>query len=144
MEVTMRNDIAKVELTALTANTDTTIDWNESDDKMVLVIQNSGNSEANLTIKAGNGIQGTVDHTLTIPTGTSLVKLESGRFKNVRGDKKGKIVVSATTVISVGTVALVWLNKKPIFLGGLFMQLRVLSSSTLLNCEGEIYEVGWN
>ncbi len=107
MEVTMRNDIAKVELTALTANTDTTIDWNESDDKMVLVIQNSGNSEANLTIKAGNGIQGTVDHTLTIPTGTSLVKLESGRFKNVRGDKKGKIVVSATTVISVGTVALV-------------------------------------
>lgn len=105
MDVTMRNDIATVELEALSAGTAKAIDWTENDNKMILVI-NAG-SATDLTVKAGNGIQGVCDLTLTVPEGVSLVKLESGRFKNVSGENKGKIVVVSTGTPSVGVAALV-------------------------------------
>lgn len=105
MAVTMRNEIAKVELEALTASTDKAIEWREGDDKMILVIV--ATTQTTLTVKAGNGIQGVADKVLTVPVGTSLVKLESGRFKNVSGANKGKIVVRSAGTPQVGTVALV-------------------------------------
>lgn len=105
MEVTMRNNIATPALTALTANTDKAIDWSENDQKMILVI--SASSATTLTVKAGNGIQGVADLTLNVPEGVSLVKLESGRFKNVSGTNKGKVVVKSAGTPKVGVVALV-------------------------------------
>ena len=105
MAVTMRNEIATVELEALTASTDKAIEWKEGDDKMILVIV--ATEATTLTVKAGNGIQGVADKVLTVPVGTSLVKLESGRFKNVSGTNKGKIVVQSAGTPKVGTVALV-------------------------------------
>ena len=105
MEVTMRNNIATPALTALTANTDKAIDWSENDQKMILVI--SASSATTLTVKAGNGIQGVADLTLTVPEGVSLMKLESGRFKNVSGTKKGKVVVKSAGTPKVGADALV-------------------------------------
>ena len=105
MAVTMRNEIATVELEALTANTDKAIEWKEGDDKMILVIV--ATEATTLTVKAGNGIQGVADKVLTVPVGTSLVKLESGRFKNVSGTNKGKIVVQSAGTPKVGVVALV-------------------------------------
>ena len=105
MEVTMRNNIATPALTTLTANTDKAIDWSENDQKMILVI--SASSATTLTVKAGNGIQGVADLTLTVPEGVSLVKLESGRFKNVSGTNKGKVVVKSAGTPKVGVVALV-------------------------------------
>lgn len=105
MAVTMRNEIATVELEALTASTDKAIEWKEGDDKMILVIVATAGTT--LTVKAGNGIQGVADKVLTVPVGTSLVKLESGRFKNVSGTNKGKIVVRSAGTPKVGVVALV-------------------------------------
>lgn len=105
MKLALRNEIATVELAALTANTAKALDWTERDDKNVLVIV--ATAATTLTIKSGNGIQGVTDHTLTVPAGTSLVKLESGRFKNVSGTNKGKIVVVSPGTPSVGVVALV-------------------------------------
>lgn len=105
MAVTMRNEIATVELEALTASTDKAIEWKEGDDKMILVIV--ATEATTLTVKAGNGIQGVADKVLTVPVGTSLVKLESGRFKNVSGTNKGKIVVRSPKTPKVGVVALV-------------------------------------
>ena len=105
MDVTMRNTLATVELKELTASTDTPIEWSENDNKMTLVI-NAANA-SKLTIKAGNGIQGVADLTLDVPKGISLIKLESGRFKHVSGDNKGKIVLNSTVAVSVGVVALV-------------------------------------
>lgn len=107
MKLTMRNDIATPELTALTANTEKAIEWSENDDKMILVVNNTGSAETTLTVKAGNGIQGVCDLTLTVPVGVSLVKLESGRFKNVSGENKGKIVVVSAGTPKVGVAALV-------------------------------------
>ena len=105
MEVTMRNHIATPALQALVASTPTAIEWSENDQKTVLVI-NAG-SATTLTVKAGNGIQGVADLRLDVPKGVSLVKLESGRFKNVSGENKGKIVVVSPGTPSVGVCALV-------------------------------------
>ena len=105
MDVTMRNTIATPTLEALTESTPKAIAWNENDDKMILVIKAEGATD--LTVKAGNGIQGVNDLKLTVPEGVSLVKLESGRFKNVSGENKGKIVVLSTGTPSVGVAALV-------------------------------------
>ena len=103
MKLTMRNDIATPELLALTANTDKAIEWSENDDKVILVVE--ATAATKLTIKAGNGIQGVCDQTLDVPVGVSLVKLESGRFKNVTGENKGKIVVVSTGTPKVGVAA---------------------------------------
>lgn len=105
MALTMRNTIAEVTLEALTANTAKAITWNEKDEHTVLVINAA--AQTNLTVKAGNGIQGVTDLVLTVPQGVSLVKLESGRFKNVSGANKGKVIVVSTGTPSVGVVALV-------------------------------------
>lgn len=105
MALTMRNTIAAVTLEALTANTAKAITWNEKDEHTVLVINAA--TQTNLTVKAGNGIQGVTDLVLTVPQGVSLVKLESGRFKNVSGANKGKVIVVSTGTPSVGVVALV-------------------------------------
>lgn len=105
MALTMRNTIAAVTLEALTASTAKAIDWSEKDEHTVLVINAS--AQTDLTVKAGNGIQGVTDLVLTVPQGVSLVKLESGRFKNVSGANKGKIIVVSTGTPSVGVVALV-------------------------------------
>lgn len=105
MNITMRNEIVKAELTALTASTEKAIEWSENDNKMILVVQ--ATTATTLTVKAGNGIQGVADLVLTVPVGISLVKLESGRFKNVSGDNKGKIMVVSAGTPSVGVVAIV-------------------------------------
>jgi hypothetical protein len=107
MDIVMRNNIAPVALTALTANTAKALEFSESDDKIVLVVNNTGSAAVDLTVKAGNGIQGVCDLVLSAPKGVSLLKLESGRFKNVTGENKGKIVVISTGTPSVGIVALV-------------------------------------
>lgn len=105
MDLTMRNTIAAVTLEALTASTAKAIDWSEKDEHTVLVINAS--AQTDLTVKAGNGIQGVTDLVLTVPQGVSLVKLESGRFKNVSGANKGKVIVVSSGTPSVGVVALV-------------------------------------
>lgn len=104
MTVTMRNELATVELTALSANTEKAIEWPENDHKMTLVI--NADNATDLTVLAGNGIQGVADLVVDVPEGISLIKLESGRFKNVSGDNKGKIVIKSTGTPSVGVVAL--------------------------------------
>lgn len=107
MDITMRNAIATPALTALVANTEKAIEWPEADEKMILVINNTGSASVTLTVEAGNSIQGVADLSVTVPVGVSLLKLESGRFKNVTGTNKGKIVIKSTGTPSVGVAALV-------------------------------------
>lgn len=103
--MTMRNEIATPELVALVASTDTAIEHNDRDDKTILVINAS--AACKLTVKAGNHIQGVADMTLDVPKGVSLLKLDSGRFRNVSGENKGKIVLNSTGTPSVGVAVMV-------------------------------------
>lgn len=105
MKATMRNELATPALTALVAATDTAIEFDGRDDQMVLVV--NATAATTLTVKAGNGIQGVCDLTLTVPKGVSLLKLDSGRFLNVSGANKNKIVVQSAGTPSVGVAALI-------------------------------------
>lgn len=68
-------------------------------DKYVIGIKNAVSSEANktITIKAGNGLQGTNDISLTLAKDKiAWVVLDSGKFKNVYGVNKGKVILTGT------------------------------------------------
>lgn len=69
-------------------------------DKYVIGIKNASNSSGNktITIKAGNGLQGTNDISLALAQNDiAWVALDSGKFKNVYGDNKGKVILTGTS-----------------------------------------------
>ena len=80
--------------TAIDATDGAEIVWSERDDKYLVLIQNANASEAkNVTIKAGNGIQGVNDITSSIAASSyTFIAFDSGRFKNVVGADKGKVL----------------------------------------------------
>lgn len=74
---------------------------NGHDERTVVVVQNTATSSGTVTIKAGNGIQGVADEVFSVPaSSTTFIVPESGRFKNVSGDDKGKMIIkgSAATI----------------------------------------------
>ena len=93
-----RNEIGKLTFTTLSSGVPAKFDFSENDEKSVIVVQNSGTSAVNLAILSGNGIQGVNDLTVSVPASSvCLMKPDSGRFKNVSGENKGKIVLRAAS-----------------------------------------------
>lgn len=80
----------------------------ERDEKYVVLIQNSDSSTGKeFTIKKGNSIQGVADYTKKVAKGTTVaISLDSGAFKNVTGDDKGKVVFTGDAAIKVAVVVL--------------------------------------
>lgn len=69
-------------------------------DKYVIGIKNAVADTGNktITIKAGNGLQGTNDISLVLAKGEiAWVVLDSGKFKNVYGVNKGKVILTGTS-----------------------------------------------
>ena len=78
--------------TAIDATDGAEIVWSERDDKYLVLIPNASEAK-NVTIKAGNGIQGVNDITTSIAASSyTFIALDSGRFKNVVGADKGKVL----------------------------------------------------
>ena len=75
MELKMRNELATVELKALTADTEKAVEFTERDDKIVLVVV--ATAATTLTVKAGNSIQGVADLNLTVPVGIRHFYMQS-------------------------------------------------------------------
>lgn len=68
-------------------------------DKYVIGIKNavSTTGDKTITIKAGNGLQGTNDISLALAKDEiAWVVLDSGKFKNVYGANKGKVILKGT------------------------------------------------
>jgi hypothetical protein len=68
-------------------------------DKYVIGIKNAVQTAVpkTITIKAGNGLQGTNDISLTLAKDEiAWVALDSGKFKNVYGENKGKVILTGT------------------------------------------------
>ena len=73
-------------------------EMSERDDKYLILIQNGATSAGTVTVKAGNGLQGVADLTETVAgSGYACVALESGHFKNVAGDDKGKVILTGSS-----------------------------------------------
>lgn len=80
--------------TAVDAAAGAEFEMSGRDDKVVVLIQNAATAAKNVTIKAGNGIQGVNDYVESVPaSSTTAIVLESGRFKNVSGEDKGKVII---------------------------------------------------
>ena len=104
--IVMRNEIAYLQEHSVAANAQAALEWKESDDKIILVIQTD--HVGTLTIFNGNGIQGSVKYTLSPgPSNPNLIKLDSGRFKQVSGPYKGKIIIQPDKDIQVDVVPMV-------------------------------------
>ncbi len=72
------------------------------DHKTIVLLVNDGTATATATIKAGNGIQGVSDLTVSLEAGEyTILCLDSGRFKNVSGIDKGKVVIIGTVKVAV-------------------------------------------
>ena len=85
-------------MTAATAAADGfTVDYSDQDSKILLVFLNTNASTTarTATIKAGDSIQGVADLASgnVEPGDYAAVVVDSGRFKNVSGNNKGKIRV---------------------------------------------------
>lgn len=112
IEIVKHNEpSAEVDTAALTVALDATAgayyEHKERDDKYVIIAQNTGSSSGKLTIKKGNGIQGVADNVITIAAGkTVAINLESGCYKNVSGENKGKVLMSGAATIKVAVVKL--------------------------------------
>lgn len=74
-----------------------------ADCKRLVLVNNTTASPVDVTVKAGNGIQGVQDlETYSVPANTiSAIRLDDGRFKNVSGDDNGNIVVMTTAQVAV-------------------------------------------
>lgn len=102
-EVNNRNVFAADELnTALSAAVDAAdgaeFVMDERDDKYLILVQNAATAAKDVTIKAGNGIQGVNDLTRSIAASSfTFVQIESGRFKNVTGADKGKVIITGAS-----------------------------------------------
>jgi hypothetical protein len=77
-------------------------------DKYVIGIKNASESAAKtITIKAGNALQGTNDISLALAQNEiAWVALDSGKFKNVYGENKGKVILTGTTDLKVKVIEL--------------------------------------
>lgn len=101
---TERHTGAQATMVALTT-AGKTLDFTGKDDKIAIILQNTGSSAVDVTVEAGNGLQGVTDIKVSVPAGIKVVRLDSGEFKKVSGDNKGCIVLKGTGV-NAGAVEL--------------------------------------
>ena len=89
------------------------VDATADDQKICLHIKNAiTNATHTAVIAKGNGLQGTADLEITLAASTEkVIVIESGKYKNISGDNKGKILIkdkstTNTNAISVAAVVL--------------------------------------
>ena len=102
---------AEVDTSALTTAIDASAgayyEHKERDDKYLVIAQNTATSAGVLTVKKGNSIQGVVDNAISIGASkTVCFTLESGMFKNVSGDNKGKVLFAGPATIKLAVIKL--------------------------------------
>ena len=105
------NDWKTITMTALTSATDGyEIKWDGHDERCILLVQNTGTSAATVTVKAGNGIQGVNDLAAysVAAGGIAAICIDSGAYKNVSGDLKGKVkVIGSATDLKMALVEII-------------------------------------
>ncbi len=95
------------------------VEWDDKDEKTVIIVKNAATSAKSVTIKAGNGIQGVNDISVSVTAGYfTAIALDSGRFKNVSENEelktlsgldtvKGRVIITADSAdISIGVIRL--------------------------------------
>ena len=67
---------------------------NKSCGKILILISNSGEGPKKATIVKGDSLQGTEDLEISVTNEKTIaIVIESGKFENVSGNNKGKVVI---------------------------------------------------
>lgn len=93
----LRNEAKEIEeAVAVDATAGASVDYtNQSDGRILLMITNTGSAEQKATILRGDALQGVEDLEISIPAGKTFgIVIESGKFVNVSGEYKGKVVIT--------------------------------------------------
>lgn len=100
------NDGTAVTETSVTG--DFAVDMSGADYKTAVYFRNEGGSAVKITIPVGDGIQGVGDDIEfnVAASGTAFVVVDSGAYKHVSGDNKGKLVGKASAAVKVAAVEL--------------------------------------
>ena len=96
-------------MTAIATSSEGAVVTLGKDERCLLRICTSASTDQTLTVSKGNGIQGVADLSITVPSGGAVVvQLESGKFRQVSGTNKGKVMLvpGADATVLVGAYQL--------------------------------------
>ena len=90
-----RNTAVELQAEAAIKMAGVTIDYsNKSCGKILLIISNGGEAAKKATIVKGDSLQGTEDLEISVTNDKSVgIVIESGKFENVSGENKGKVII---------------------------------------------------
>ena len=95
---------AGFDMTTVAANDKILIDFDCKDQQTTFLVK-CGTTAGNLTIKAGDSLQGVNDEVIALTAGKFHVfSIDSGRFKNISGTDKGKVVLNAGVALDIAVV----------------------------------------
>lgn len=70
------------------------VPWDVADRKLLILFENAASAAKTVTIKSGGGVQATGDLVLSLEASAkTAIMLDSGKYKQVKGDNKGKLVI---------------------------------------------------
>lgn len=91
-------------MTTVAANDKIIVDW-DCKDQQTTVIVKCGATAGNLTVKAGNSLQGVNDEVIALEAGKyHIFSVDSGRFKNVYGEDVNKVFMTADAAMDIAVV----------------------------------------
>jgi len=96
---TITKETAATDFAAIDATNGAYFVMAKGGDKYVIGIKNAASTAVNktITIKAGNALQSTNDISLALAQNEiAWVVLDSGKFKNIYGENKGKVILTGT------------------------------------------------
>ena len=95
--VLVRNEAKELEDAIAIKMAGVTVDYeNKSCGSILLLVANGGSAAKKLSIEKGNSLQGVEDLEVSVTNGTTVgIVVESGKFINVSGEKKGKVVLKS-------------------------------------------------
>lgn len=89
-------------LKALDATDGGEIVWNEKDDYITVVVQNSATADGEVVFKCGDGPNAVEDLTIAVKASSSIcIGLDSARFKVTKGTDKGKVLMTGPATMKV-------------------------------------------
>lgn len=89
--------------TAAAANDTIQVEWDGKDTQTTFLV--TAAAACNLTIKAGDSLQAVNDAVIALEKDKYLAfSIDSGRFKNLRGENAGKVLLTPSAACSIAVV----------------------------------------
>ncbi len=99
--------LKKPDSQAVSATDGALVKFAGNDEKILIIVENSGTSAESVAVKAGNGIQGVSDLTLSASAGSvNFLVVESGKYKVMSGEGKGCVKITASANVKLSAVLL--------------------------------------